>query len=348
MLVLATSYPAHADDPSGHFVRSHALGLARAGADVHVVVPGTEALEPREEAPNELTVHRLGADALFRWPGAAARAREQPLRLFAVAPFALRLRKRLQTIGAFDRIVAHWMVPTALPLLAFAELALGPTRKPELELVAHGADVRLLLGLPGVVRAHLVERLVARASRFTFVARRLHDELCRSLPAALAERVSSRSVIGPCPISVPERKDLADPRLPSLQEHPYAVWVGRDIPAKRLELAIDAALHARVKLVVVGASTSRLRHRPGARGQITFLGARPRTETLAWIAHANVLLSTSSGEGAPTATREARALDVPVIACNAGDLAEWATLDDRIRLVADDPRSIASALRREV
>ena len=345
-MVLATSYPASPDDPSGHFVRSHALALARSGAEVHVVVPGPSSGTHGD--PPELHVHRLGAEALFGWPGAMARSMARPHRALAAVPFAFRLRHRIRELGSVDRIVAHWMVPTALPLLAFAEHRSGSTRRSELELVAHGADVRLLLALPPRLRAAMVSKLCERASCFTFVAQRLRDELCESLPDALGKRVADRSAVGPCPISIPERASLVDPRPPLLQEHPYAVWVGRDVPAKRLDLAIDAALHARVKLVVVGASTSRLRERAGDRGQILFLGARPRTETLAWIAHANVLLSTSSAEGAPTATREARALDVPVIACSAGDLAEWASRDHRIRLVAADPRAIASALTLEV
>ena len=60
-----------------------------------------------------------------------------------------------------------------------------------------------------------------------------------------------------------------------------------------------------------------------------FIGAsksleRRRNRRLRWIAAADLLISTSLEEGAPTAVREAVALGVDVVACPAGDLEAWA------------------------
>ena len=54
---------------------------------------------------------------------------------------------------------------------------------------------------------------------------------------------------------------------------------------------------------------------------------------LRWIAAADVLVSASAHEGAPSVVREARALGVPVVAVSAGDLAQWAERDAGLLLV---------------
>jgi glycosyltransferase involved in cell wall biosynthesis len=61
--------------------------------------------------------------------------------------------------------------------------------------------------------------------------------------------------------------------------------------------------------------------------RVRFTGELSRSQSLEWIAAANVLVSASVLEGAPTVVREARALGVPVVACPAGDLRLWAESD---------------------
>ena len=77
---------------------------------------------------------------------------------------------------------------------------------------------------------------------------------------------------------------------------------------------------------------------------VTFTGALPRREALAWVAAADVLLHPSAVEAAPTVVREARALGVPVVACDAGDVAAWARDDAGIRVAAASPDGLARAL----
>jgi len=66
---------------------------------------------------------------------------------------------------------------------------------------------------------------------------------------------------------------------------------------------------------------------------VRFTGYLARGEALRWIAAADVLVSASAHEGAPSVVREARALGVPVVAVNAGDLAQWAKRDAGLLLV---------------
>lgn len=337
VVVLSSSYPTAPDDPSGHFVRTHAERLAAAGADVRVLVPGP-AGDPVREGP--VVVHRLGADALFGWPGAVARVRSNPLRLGESGPLAWRMWRALSALGRVDRVVTHWMLPTLLPLFHLAEPAsLG---RPPLDVVSHGADVRLLLALPPHVRALFVRLACRRARRITFVAATVRDALVGSLPTEVSRRLVAMSEVRPSPIDVPARSALVDPRPSEAPRVPYAVWVGRDVPDKRLDLALEAAARAEIRLCVLGAT------RTSGDLRTHFLGTRSRPEALAWIAHADVLLSTSSIEAAPTAAREARALGVAVVACEAGDLSLWADDDPGIHLVSNDPGDIAAALRHHV
>src|SRR4051812_36912326 len=129
VVVVTTSFPRGDDDPSGHFVRTAARSLARAGDDVHVIAPGGSILEP-PRLRDGMVIHRAGGSSLFAWPGALARAREAPWRLLSAGAFAAGVLRRLRSIGRVDRAVAHWIVPCAWPLLAGSAAPL--------EAVAHG------------------------------------------------------------------------------------------------------------------------------------------------------------------------------------------------------------------
>jgi glycosyltransferase involved in cell wall biosynthesis len=348
ILVLTTSYPANEHDPSGHFVRAGARALARAGNEVHVIAPGGSLGDPprRDASPTagELWVHAGGGGALFGWPGAAARAREQPLRLLAALSFAAGVHARRSSIEPVDRAVAHWIVPNGFPLL-------DAVRAP-LEVVGHGADVRLLLALPAGVRERVVRRLLDRDARFTFAARASLDALGSALPAPLASRLAAASIVEPPPIELPPVAESARSLRGSLDLRPgerLAVVVGRLVAGKRVELAIEAAATAGMPIVIVGGGPERARLEALARSlgaRARFLGVVPRDEALAWIACADVLVHASSAEAAPTAVREARALGVPVLACPAGDVVAWAARDGGITLVRPSAEALSAALRR--
>src|SRR5262249_24342971 len=75
---------------------------------------------------------------------------------------------------------------------------------------------------------------------------------------------------------------------------------------------------------------------------VSFPGALRRREALAWVAAADVLVHPSAVEAAPTVIREARALGVPVVACDAGDVAAWSRDDAGIRVVAGSAEALAA------
>lgn len=344
IVVVTTSFPRNDGDPSGHFVRSHARALARSGASVHVIAPIGPAAEPvRVEPP--LLVHPAGGTSLFGFPGAAARAAENPLRLAGAAAFAEGVRRRLRELAPFDRVVAHWIFPSAWPLLAGVAAPL--------DVVSHGADVRLLARLPEPLRCAIVRSLLEREARFQFVATHLLDTLAAALPPALADRLRAASRVEPAPIDVPDL-GIAAARLRernAIGEEPLAVCVGRLVPEKRYDLALAgvARVAPSVRLALVGDGPERARLEAIAASygvRSTSTGALPRPSALAWIAAADVLVHPSAAEGAPTVVREARALGTHVVACAAGDLVRWAQLDAGIAIVPPCALAIGDAVRR--
>jgi teichuronic acid biosynthesis glycosyltransferase TuaC len=343
VVVVATSFPRDEGDPSGHFVQSHALALASAGASVHVVAPFGRAVD-RPQARAGLTVYPAGGGALFGFPGALARARGNPLRLAGAPVFAAGVRLRLRQIAPFDRAVAHWIVPGAWPLLAGIDVPL--------EVVSHGADVRLLVRSPAPLRSAIVRGLLERGACFQFVAMHLLDTLARSLPLALADRLRTSSRVEPAPIELPDIGESSTRAGEALaRAEPLALCVGRLVPEKRYHLVIGAlaGLSPPVRLVMVGDGPERARLEALASSsglRTTWTGALPRREALAWIAAADVLLHPSASEGAPTVVREARALGTAVIACAAGDLALWAKTDAGITIVAPNASAIREAVLR--
>ena len=352
VVVVTTSFPRNADDPSGHFVLSSARALVAAGHEVHVIAPGGSVLDSPalltdrdRSGGGALMVHRAGGGALFGWPGAAARAREAPWRLLAAGSFAGGVVYRLRTLPPMDRAVAHWIVPCAWPLLMRTRALL--------EVFAHGADVRMLVQAPRPARDRVVRALLARGARFTFAARASLSTLCAALDPALAERLAARASVELPVVDVPDvisRAAVLRESLGLTSSERLGVVVCRLVAAKRVEVAIAAAAQARwpLRLVVVGDGPARGALEQAARAfgvqRVTFAGMQPRREALAWIAAADWLLHPSTVEAAPTVVREARALGVRVIACDAGDVSRWAESDLGIRVVECSAQAFARVL----
>jgi glycosyltransferase involved in cell wall biosynthesis len=318
--ILSTSYPEHEGDASGHFVEAEAKALARAGADVTVIAPGARGVV-RRGTP---TVVRLASGAAFGWPGALARLREQPLRALGVARFAQKARVELRERGPFERVIAHFVLPTAFPV------AVGACGDAELEVVIHGSDLRLLARLPAPLRAVALGKLREGVASLRCVSRELLDEL-----AALDAELAARARVEPCAFDLEGVPDRARARAElGLDERAVIVIVSRLVPQKRVAVALEAALllpNARVVVIGSGPERDALAR---AFPSVDFEGQLPRRAALAWIAAADLVVSASEREGAPTVIREARALGTQVVSVRAGDLSTQAEQDPALFVLA--------------
>jgi teichuronic acid biosynthesis glycosyltransferase TuaC len=300
--VISTSYPVNEGDPSGHFVRTEVAALEQAGHVVTVIAPPT--------------------GGAFGWPGVAARVRENPWRLFDAARWAPLAALAVRQ-AAPERVVAHWAVPSGFPIAAGAMATLRSAQMPELELVSHGADVRLLRALPTAARERVVTTLLDRASRWRFVSAVLLDELEDALAPRTASALRGAAFVEASPLGpVDDVRAEARARRERLAGRRLYVCAGRLVPSKRVDKVIDYVASARGRdagkdpvLVVLGDGPEkprleRLAHRWHM--DVRFLGTTPRPEALAWIGAADEVVHASHAEGLSTVVREAEHLGVPV------------------------------------
>ncbi len=292
--LVTTSYPAYEGDPSGHFVQAEARELERQGHAIAVVRPE--------------------AGGAFGWPGVAARVRERPWRAVDAVRWVARARREVQGLNV-GRVVAHWALPCAWPIAVAA-------RGAELEIVSHGGDVRLLVGLPAAVRARVVISLAGRAQTWRFVSTRLVETLLASLDAHARGSVEAIAQVRAASLEELDVRDAVEQRKRELGATRVAVSVGRLVPDKRVDRAIEHVARAanghRVDaLVVVGDGPERPRlERLAQRRGVTarFVGTVTRHEALAWIGAAEYVIHASRSEGLSTVVREAEGLGVPVVA----------------------------------
>jgi glycosyltransferase involved in cell wall biosynthesis len=290
--LVTTSWPGGDGDAAGHFVRAEARALERAGHEVRVIAP----------TPG-------GA---FGWPGVAARLREKPWRTIDAARWITRARAQVAALPV-ERVVAHWAVPCAWPVGIAARAAA------RVEVVSHGGDVRLLLALPGRVRARIVLVVAARAETWRFVSASLRDALLDGLDASARARVERIAVVQAAAIEMPDVREAVARKRRELGGLRVAVSVGRLVASKRVDRAIEhvASAHELDALVVVGDGPERARLERLARDRgidARFVGRVPREEALAWIGAAQVLVHASEAEGLSTVVREAEALGTRVVA----------------------------------
>lgn len=318
--IVTTSYPRDRGDASGHFVETEAVALAECGHLVTVITAGPS----RVRAGNPHVVWLPDGDA-SGWPGLVPRLRERPSRAAGLARWMFRARRELGLRGPFDRVIAHWLMPAAAPIAITT-----PLHGAALDVVLHGSDARLLARAPPLLSGAILRALARRGACFRCVSEEQAAWLRRAAGSA-----SVRVSVAPAAIDVrsaPTRAQ-ARARFGVNPERHLIVVVGRLVPGKRIHDALEAsALLVRTDIAVVGdgPELGALRRAfPGVR----WLGRLPRDQTLAWIAAADLLLSASREEGAPTVVREARLLGVPVVARACGDLTTWAISDPELSVV---------------
>jgi len=202
-------------------------------------------------------------------------------------------------------------------------------------------------------QAFLAEK--ARAARFTATCVSRNADMLRALagPDARVECVYHGVDLGRFDGSERAR----DPE-------PLLVTVGRLVPAKGFDLAVEALgmlpSESRARLVVVGEGPERARleslaRAAGVESRVTFTGPLPQRELVGLYRRAWMLLAPSRvlangrRDGIPNVTIEAMAMGVPVLGTAAGGLEEAITSGETGVLVPpNDARALSEALTREL
>jgi glycosyltransferase involved in cell wall biosynthesis len=319
--VVTTSYPRFAGDHAGSFVGAHVAALRALGHEVEVVC-ATE---------RDTLFYRGGAPDMLERVGARA--------LPAAASFTARLTARVvRRARAWDAIIAHWLVPSAIAAL--------PTRLPMLA-IAHGGDVHTLR------RMHLLEPVIRalrlRGAKLAFVS----DEL-----RAMAK--APDAIVQPMGIDVAHFAALGR----AATDPPTIAFIGRLVPVKGHDVALRAIDHVRApaRLVIAGDAPldgARMRtrdERPVRRAshRVQYLGAVDGARRDQLLREASVVvipsrvLPNGRSEGVPLVALEALAAGVPVVASAVGGLRELPRIaGGGIDLVPpEDPCALADAIDR--
>lgn len=328
--VLTSSFPGYEGDPSGHFVHTEVEQLVAEGHPVSVLVPhGVKDLSLGAR------VVQLPGGSLFGWPGALPRLKANPFRIFSLPNWLMAARRELTT-QPYDRVIAHWLIPSGwIAASAFH----GP-----LEVVLHGSDVQLLRRLPLSLARKALAPLLGSGARAVPVSFRSVSASLRQEFIQLGDRCGFPSqsfakyiCVQPPALSlgaVPEKAEAR--RMLGLRRGDFhALCVGRLIPSKRIDRALSChGLPPNALFTVLGDGPL-LAELKARFPKVRFPGAVSRPEALLWMRAADVLITASAREGSPTTIREARALGTEVWTSEVGDVAEWALRDPGIRVLQE-------------
>jgi glycosyltransferase involved in cell wall biosynthesis len=333
--VITTSYPRASGDPAGGFVGEHVRALRALGHAVDVIAAGDR---DRSDAGPASILRVPGA--LFYRGGAPDHLERAPLRAaLPAAAFTLRLAAAAAgqaRVRAWDAIVAHWLVPSALVALPLA---------PPLVAIAHGGDVHTLRRLH--LLAPALRALRRRRARLVFVSEHLRS-LSRAAAPAL-DRWLDDALVQPMGLDLARFAALARaPRAP-----PTILIAARLVPIKGVDVALAAFAHVRAaaRLVIAGDGPERAALAARAPAGVELLGEVDTARRDQLLREASVVVVpsrvTAGGrtEGMPAIALEALAAGVPVIASALGGLRELPAA----RLVPpEDPYELARAIDRAI
>ena len=321
--VVTTSYPRFVGDPAGNFVAGHVEALRALGHEVDVFAAGTGRLD-------RTLFYRGGAPDLIE--------RALVRGVLAGAAFTAQLTAAVAVRApAWDLIIAHWLVPSAIAAL--------PARAPLLA-IAHGGDIHTLRRMGLLAPVLLALRL--RRARLVFVSEGLRA-IARAAAPGLSRWLDD-ALVQPMGIAVARFRSLA--RVPT--DPPTIVTASRLVPIKGIDVAIAAMAHVRsaARLVIAGDGPERAALTATTESsRIAFLGEVDTARRDRLLREARVVVVPSrvlpSGrtEGTPMIALEALAAGVPVVASAVGGLRDLGALS---LVPPDDPRALAAAIDRAI
>jgi len=313
-LLVTHVFPRSADDPNAPFLLRHAQGLVSAGVTVRVLAPHAPGL-PDEHEVDGITVRRVryGRDRnediayrgemhlLARRPRGAVHA----LRLIGSMAAAVRHESLAWRADVLD---VHWLVPGGV----VARMARSGV---PVVVSVHGTDLALAARGGAALRA----ARYGLAGTDAVVA--MSAPLAEDLVTVLGRRADA---VTPLPAQPPPTAVAPPPGTGSV------LAVGRLVPEKGHLDLVDAVAQLGnsgrdLRLAIVGEGPERtaIAERASAAGvPIELPGATPPSQLDDWYARADVVVVPSHREGFGLVAAEALLRGRPVVATDAGGLAE--------------------------
>lgn len=322
-----------------------------------VILPPPRVLAFTNQYPNPL----YPSWAPFNRQQLSELAKLCPLSLVAPVPWPEVLRARRLSITPQQRpFPVRWPVFWFTPRLGFAThgRSLFYSCWPALRAAAreHGPQVLLAtwlyplgqaalmaakrLGLPLVIKVHGSDLLVHKNKPAILpILRRVLGEAAAVIAVSpnLAQEAQAQGAnpdkIFLVPNGVdqelfaPQDRQAARRRLGLSDDGPLALFVGRLVPGKGLEMCLDAlAALPQARLVVVGDGPLRSALEAQAQrlslgGRVIWAGAQPHGDIPNYLAAADVLVLPSVSEGEPNVILEALSCGRPVVASLVGNIA---------------------------
>ncbi|MES2304382.1 MAG: glycosyltransferase [Gemmatimonadota bacterium] len=299
----------------GTFNAALVAGLRDAGDDVRVVapVPWTDRLRVTPGMKPDPTARY----PLWFYPPRLAHAGHHRWMQLTVLPAVRRLTRSWRP----DIVLGYWAHPDGTVAMAAArELGVPGV------LLVGGSDIQLLTAEPAR-RAIILETLLA-ADRVLAVGAPLRERVIALGVPADRVGVFQRGV--DAAQFHPEHPAAARERLGLPVDRPIALWVGRMVPVKGLEVLLDAWPNvrggsARPLLLLIGDGEEReALHRRAAsmEAEVRFIGSVAHEALADWYRAADVVVLPSRSEGIPNVLLEGLACGTPFVASDVGGVSE--------------------------
>ncbi|HEY4099464.1 MAG TPA: glycosyltransferase [Gemmatimonadales bacterium] len=337
LLLLTSVYPSPRRPVKGVFNQQLVAALRAAGDDVRVVVPvpWTDLLVTRPTAP---AAHETRYRVWWYPPRMAHRTHHRWMARSVLASVTAATRDWQP-----DLVAGYWTHPDGTVALHAARRLGVPG-----VLLVGGSDIHLLA--KDRSRRKVIVDTLRDARRVITVGHPLRD-------AVIALGVDADHV-GTFTRGVdtarfhPGAADHARAALGLPLDRPIAVWVGRMVPVKGVDVLLDAwhaiarhPSHPLLCLVGDGAGRRSLERRAADLGDtVRFIGNTPHAQLGDWYRAADVNLLPSRSEGIPNVLLEGLACGAPFIASDVGSVSSL-VVDSCVLVPPGDRTALADALR---
>ncbi len=354
VLCITSSYPRYASDISGRFVLDFCDHLASRDHVVDVLTWNDAAVDPDFD-PITHCVERVryapaGLDTLFYGAGVPENLESGPLKALmipsAITVMAIKLVKKIRARRhKYDVIVGHWILPGGILARICGRMLGIPS-----VIIGHSGGVHMLANLPKPIARQLAKIIVD--GPLTLPTAELRDKLNNFADASHAR-------ILPMGFNLPSTETVDESLVPSIRgERLDWLCMGRQVPIKGHDIAIDAFLAARLRdgsslhIAGDGPQQSYLESRARARPEIQFHGIitgalkQSVINRCGYFLLPSRALPTGRHEGLPVSFLEASALGLITLSGHVPGIQEYLPEPEIQYVDSSDPADWAAAIKK--